>query len=442
MTQLFHIKTFGCQMNKHDSESISKILLNRGYEQTDTIEDAHIILINTCAVRDKAEEKALTLLGRLARLKRKRPDMIAGVIGCVAQEKGMKLFKRFPYLDLVLGPRNIYRIEEFLSQIKGGRERISSLDLACELAYFPNHNGYLKGRVKSFLKIMEGCNNFCSYCIVPLVRGRETSLPAKEIIDEAKYLVSQGIKEITLVGQNVNSYNTKNKALPTFPGLLKELDSITGLGRLRFTTSHPKDLSDELIGSFGELRSLCPHIHLPVQSGSDNILKLMNRGYTRGKYIGLIDRLRKTRPDITITSDMIVGFPGEREEDFEDSLRLMDEIEFDNLFSFMYSERPGIKALQLPGKIEKKERHRRLSILQERQRGITLSKNEVLEGTAQEILVEGPGKRGDVQLTGRTLGNKVVNFSARTDLKGQLVRVRIVKGLQNSLLGELVDGQD
>ncbi|NVM25686.1 MAG: radical SAM protein, partial [Desulfobacterales bacterium] len=214
MTQLFHIKTFGCQMNKHDSESISKILLNRGYEQTDTIEDAHIILINTCAVRDKAEEKALTLLGRLARLKRKRPDMIAGVIGCVAQEKGMDLFKRFPYLDLVLGPRNIYRIDEFLSQIKGGGERISSLDLACELAYFPNHNGYLKGRVKSFLKIMEGCNNFCSYCIVPLVRGRETSLPAKEIIDEAKYLVSQGVKEITLIGQNVNSYNAKNK--PTF----------------------------------------------------------------------------------------------------------------------------------------------------------------------------------------------------------------------------------
>jgi tRNA-2-methylthio-N6-dimethylallyladenosine synthase len=439
LSQLFHIKTFGCQMNKHDSDSISKILLNKGYEQADSIEDAHIILINTCAVRQKAEEKALTLIGRVAALKRKRPDVITGVIGCVAQEKGVYLLKRFPYLDLVLGPRNIYHIDEFLSQIKRGGERISCLDLACELTSFPNYNGYLKGMVKSFLKIMEGCDNFCSYCIVPYVRGRETSLPAKEIIEEAKHLVSQGIREITLIGQNVNSYNVKTKDLPTFPGLLRELDSIAGLERLRFTTSHPKDLSDELIGCFGQLTSLCPHIHLPVQSGSDKILKLMNRGYTRDKYIGLIERLRKTRPDITITSDMIVGFPGERERDFEDSLTLIEEIKFDNLFSFMYSERPGIKALHLPARIGRNEKHRRLSVVQERQRGITLSKNKVLDGTIQEVLVEGPGKRGDDQLTGRTLGNKVVNFPARTNLKGQLVRVKIVKGLQNSLLGELVD---
>jgi len=439
LTQLFHIKTFGCQMNKHDSDTISKILLDKGYRQADSIDDAHIILINTCAVREKAEEKALTLVGRLASSKRKRPDMIAGVIGCVAQEKGLNLFERFPYLDLVLGPRSIYHIDEFISQIKRARGKISSLDLACAPTYFPNYNGYLKGRVKSFLKIMEGCDNFCSYCIVPFVRGRETSIPGKAIIDEAKYLVSQEIKEITLIGQNVNSYNVKTQASPTFPGLLKELDSIAGLERLRFTTSHPKDLSGELIASFGELNNLCPHIHLPVQSGSDRILKLMNRGYTRDTYIGLIERLRKTRPDITVTSDMIVGFPGEKEKDFQDSLRLMEEIEFDNLFSFMYSERPGIKALQLPGKIGRKEKHRRLSILQERQRGITLSKNKLLEGTIQETLVEGPAKRGDDQLTGRTLGNKVVNFAARTDLKGQLVSVKIVKGLQNSLLGELVE---
>jgi len=439
VTQLFHIKTFGCQMNKHDSDSISKLLLDKGYKQTARIDDAHIILINTCTVREKAEEKALTLIGRLAPLKRKKPDMITGIIGCVAQEKGVNLLKRFPYLDLVIGPRNIYHMDEFLSKIKKVREKISSLDLACELTSFSKYNGYLKGRAARFVKIMEGCDNFCAYCIVPYVRGRETSLPAKEIIDEAKYLVGQGVKEITLIGQNVNSYNAKNKSLPTFPGLLKELDNIGGLKRLRFTTSHPKDLSDELIGSFGELKTLCPHIHLPVQSGSDNILKLMNRGYTRDKYIGLIEYLRKTRPDITITSDMIVGFPGEMEKDFEYSLRLIEEIEFDNLFSFKYSERPGTKALELPGKIGKKEKQRRLSILQERQRGITLSKNRLFEGTIQEILVEGPGKRGDDQLTGRTLGNKVVNFSARTNLKGQLLRVKILKGLQNSLLGELID---
>ena len=429
-------------MNERDSDSISQILVDKDYRQTESIDDADIILINTCAVRQKAEEKALTHIGRLSRVKRKRPDLIAGVIGCVAQERGIDLFERFPYLDLVLGPRNIYHMGKFLSQIKEGRRRIYSLDLASDPTSIPKCNGYLKGRVKSFLKIMEGCDNFCTYCIVPFVRGREASLPAEKIIDEAKYLVSQGIKEITLVGQNVNSYNAKYQALPTFPGLLRSLDSIAGLERLRFTTSHPKDLSDELIDLFAELKSLCPHIHLPVQSGSNKVLRLMNRRYTRDDYTDLIRRLRETRPDIAITSDMMVGFPGETERDFEDSLRLIEEIEFDSLFSFKYSERPGISALQLPEKIKEKEKQTRLSILQDRQRGITLSKNRSLEGTLQEILVEGPARRGDSQLTGRTLGNKVVNFPSRTDLKGRLVRVRIVQGLRNSLRGELVDRQN
>jgi len=440
LTQLFHIKTFGCQMNKHDSDSVGQILINEGYRQTDSIDDAHIILINTCAVRQKAEEKALTFIGRLSRLKRRKPDLITGVIGCVAQERGINLLKRFPYLDLVLGPRNIYQIDKFVSKVEKERERISSLELVGELTPFPKHNGYLKGRVTSFLKIMEGCDNFCTYCIVPFVRGRETSLPAEKIIDEAKYLVSQGIKEITLIGQNVNSYNVKSKALPTFPGLLSELDSIAGVERLRFTTSHPRDLSDELIDLFGGSKGLCPHIHLPVQSGSNNILKLMNRGYTIDRYIDLINRLRKTRPDISITSDIIVGFPGEMEGDFEDSLSLINEVKFDNIFSFKYSDRPGIKALELPGKIGEEEKQRRLSILQERQRGITLSKNRLVEGSIQEILIEGPAKRGDDYLTGRTLGNKVVNFFSKGNLKGRTVKVKIVKGFQNSLLGELVDG--
>jgi len=439
VTQLFHIKTFGCQMNKHDSTSLSQILINEGYGQTESIDDAHIVLVNTCTVRQKAEEKALTLIGRLSHLKAKKPDLIIGVIGCVAQQSGMDLFTRFPYLDLVLGPRNIHHVNRFLSQIKEQRERISSLDLACELTPFPKCNGYLKGRVTSFLKIMEGCDNFCAYCIVPFVRGRETSLPAARVIDQARYLVTQGIKEMTLIGQNVNSYNVKNRALPTFPGLLKELDTIAGLERLRFTTSHPKDLSGELIDLFAGSKSLCPHIHLPVQSGSTKILRLMNRGYTRDQYVDLIRRLRKTRPDIAITSDMVVGFPGETQEDFEDSLSLIEEVKFDNLFSFKYSERPGIKALQLPGAIGEKEKQRRLSILQDKQREITLSKNRLLEGTIQEILVEGPAKRGGGLLTGRALGNKVVNFPSRADLKGRLVRVKIDKGFQNSLLGELVD---
>jgi tRNA-2-methylthio-N6-dimethylallyladenosine synthase len=438
LPQLFYIKTFGCQMNKHDSDSISQILMNEGYQQSKNVGDADIVLVNTCAVREKAEKKALTVLGRLASLKQKKEDLITGVIGCVAQEQGIDLLKRFPHLDLILGPRNIHHIDRFIARIKKRRERISSLDLSGQITSLPKYSSSLKGRVTCFLKIMEGCDNFCSYCIVPFVRGRETSLSAQEVIDEANRLVRQGIKEITLIGQNVNSYNMSNGSGPTFTGLLKSLDSILGLKRLRFTTSHPKDISDDLISLFGELRTLSPHIHLPVQSGSDTILELMNRGYTTDTYISLIERLRKVRTDIAITTDMIVGFPGEGRRDFEDSLRLIEEVKFDNIFSFKYSERSGTRATCLPGKIEDPEKQKRLFLLQQRQKEITLGKNKSLEGTVQEVLVEGPGKRGSHQLSGRTPGNKVVNFFSTTDLKGELVLLKIIEGCQNSLLGEIV----
>ncbi len=438
LARSFYIKTFGCQMNKYDSDTISKILLNKGYKQTFNLNNAHIVLVNTCAVREKAEEKALSIIGRLSSLKEKRPDIITGVIGCVAQEKGANLLKRFTFLDLILGPRNIYHIDEFITKIEDGGGKVFSSDLTDSLIFFSKYNGYGKGRVSSFLKIMEGCDNFCTYCIVPFVRGRESSVPAQKIISEANYLIDQGIKEITLIGQNVNSYNVKNKERPTFPELLKELDKIEGLERLRFVTSHPKDLSDELITSFGKLGSLCPQIHLPFQSGSNNILKLMNRGYTRYNYIDLIRRLREVRPDIAITSDVIVGFPGEDVKDFEETLKLIEDIKFDNLFSFKYSERPGTKAMHLPEKVGAQEKQKRLSRLQERQREITLSKNKVLEDTTQEILVEGPSKRGYTQLQGRTLGNKIVNFHSKINLTGKLVKVKITKGFQNSLFGELI----
>jgi tRNA-2-methylthio-N6-dimethylallyladenosine synthase len=425
-------------MNEHDSHSISQILVNRGYSQAEDMNNAHIILINTCAVRKKAEQKALGLVGRLAAFKKRNPDLITGIVGCVAQARGTQLLKDFPFLDLVVGPRSINRIHEFLCGIEQGRERISCLDLMDKPTIINCYNGYLSNKIKSFVKVMEGCDNFCSYCIVPYVRGRETSVPAKDIIAHATHLVSQGIKEITLIGQNVNSYNLKPKKRPLFPGLLAQLDTIPGLKRIRFTTSHPKDLSDDLIGLFGTLRTLCPHIHLPVQSGSDKILRDMNRNYTRTDYLDLIERLRKARPDIAITSDMIVGFPGETRHDFEDSLRLIEEVKFDNIYSFKYSDRLGTKAVQLRGKIAEKEKQRRLALLQERQREITLSKNQLLEGSIQEVLVEGPSKRGRNQLNGRSLGNKVVNFWCNGQLAGELVSVRIVEAFQNSLWGELI----
>jgi len=435
---LFYLKTFGCQMNKHDSDSVSQILLNEGYRQSQTIEDAQIILINTCAVRKKAEDKVLTLIGRLAPLKQKNPDLITGVLGCVAQNQGVDLLRRFPHLDLVIGPRNIHQIDELISKISKERNKVSSLDLTGEICEFPKYNGYLKGKVTCFLKVMEGCDNFCSYCIVPFVRGRETSLPATTIIDRAHQLIRQGIREITLIGQNVNSYNVKNKAEPSFAGLLMALDGIPSLQRLRFMTSHPKDLSDELISLFGELKTLCPHIHLPVQSGSDAVLRRMNRGYTTGQYRSLIEKLRSARPDIAVSSDMIVGFPGETDVDFQDSLNLIEEVRFDNLFSFRYSDRRGTKATSLPNKVGEMEKQERLSLLQERQRQITLAKNKSLEGTVQTVLEEGPAKHGGEQRSGRTPGNKVVNFVSRTNLTGALVRIKIIKGFQNSLFGEFV----
>lgn len=424
-------------MNKYDSDTIRKILLNKGYTAVSDMNNAQLVLINTCAIREKAEEKALSTIGRLAGLKKQNPDMIAGVIGCVAQEKGAKIFKKFPFVDLMLGPRNIYCVDKYISKVIDDKARASSFGINNPENYFIKNNRYLNGKVKSFLKIMEGCDNFCSYCIVPFVRGRETSVPADQIISEVKYLVMQGIKEITLIGQNVNSYNVKNKALPSFADLLKAIDKIDGLSRLRFVTSHPKDLSDRIIDSFGKLKSLCSHIHLPVQSGSDRILKLMNRQYSVDYYNDLVVRLKKTRPDISITSDIIVGFPGETESDFEDTLKLMDKVEFDNIFSFKYSERSGTKALELSEKVGEEEKQRRLSILQEKQKKITLYKNRMLEGTIQEILVEGHGKKGSNQFTGRTLGNKVVNFFSKEDLTGETIEVLITGGCQNSLRGEL-----
>jgi len=438
VTPSFYLKTFGCQMNKHDSDSVSQILLNEGYRQSQAIEDAQIILINTCAVRQKAEDKALTLIGRLAPLKQKNPDLITGVLGCVAQNQGVDLLRRFPHLDLVIGPRNVHHIDELISKMRKERNKISSLDLTNGIYLFPKYNGYLKGKVTCFVKIMEGCDNFCSYCIVPFVRGRETSLPATTIIERAHQLVREGVREITLIGQNVNSYNVKDKAGPSFAGLLRALDQISGLQRLRFTTSHPKDLSDELIDLFGGLKTLCPHIHLPVQSGSNAVLRRMNRGYTAEQYRTLIKKLRRTRPDIAISSDMIVGFPGETEKDFQDSLRLIEEVEFDNLFSFRYSDRRGTKATGLPDKVVEAEKQERLSLLQERQRQITLAKNEFLEGTVQTVLEEGPAKHGGEQRSGRTPGNKVVNYVSTTDLTGALVRIKVIKGFQNSLFGEFV----
>ena len=434
-TRTFFIETMGCQMNEYDSDSLAQSLIRNGIYPVNDPKDASIILINTCTVRAKPEQKAYSLLGRMSALKRRNLKIILGIVGCLAQQQGTDLMKRFPELDLVMGPRELGKIQEVLEKIYTDRNKIVAINL--EQAPFPRIfcQGYFSGRVTGYISIMEGCNNFCSYCIVPFVRGKEISRSPHEILAEAKSLLSEGIKDITLLGQNVNSYNWEEWEEWDFSSLLNEVSKLDGLFRLRFTTSHPKDLSDELIQCFGSISNLCPHIHLPFQAGSNSILQQMRRGYTRERYLELISKLRDIKPSIAITSDVMVGFPGELEEDFGMTLDLINHVQFDGLFSFKYSDRIGTLAEKIKDKVEDSEKARRLKVLQTIQKQITLNKNKALEGRKVEVLVEGQSKKGE-QLTGRTKSNKIVNFNCKKSRIGHLVEVTIKQGCLNSLIGE------
>jgi tRNA-2-methylthio-N6-dimethylallyladenosine synthase len=429
----------GCQMNEYDSDYLGQVLVSSNFLPTDDPKQADVILINTCTVRAKAAQKAFSLLGRMVPLKKRNPELILGITGCLAQQEGSSLMQRFPDLDLVLGTRKKDRFESFLNRVLTSREKIVSVDMDSPLVSPLQNNGYFKGRIKSYISVIEGCNNFCSYCIVPYVRGREVSRPPEEILYEARQLVSQGIQEITLLGQNVNSYKW-DKAYG-FSSLLREMNEIKGLARIRFTTSHPKDLSDDLINLFAELENLCPHIHLPFQAGSNRVLKLMNRRYARERYIELIEKLRLVRPEIAITSDVMVGFPQESDEDFQMTLDLIEKIEFDNLYSFKYSDRKGTLAEKMEGKVDDPEKSFRLKTLQRLQNDISVSKNQMLKGAQLEVLVEGYSKRSG-QLTGRTPSNKVVNFNNNNNLIGRLVNVEIQHASANSLKGKMTKMND
>jgi tRNA-2-methylthio-N6-dimethylallyladenosine synthase len=432
----FFVTTMGCQMNEYDSRYLAETLLEMGYAQVDRPEDASVVLINTCSVRAKADQKAFSLVGRMSRLKKKRRDLILAVVGCVAQKEGYSLIRRFPQVDLVMGPREIGGFPSFLKRIERNHEKIVANHLDSTAPRPHRGQGSHAGKVTSCISIMQGCNNFCSYCIVPFVRGREVSRPREEILHEARRLVSQGVREITLLGQNVNSYRWEGTRGSDFASLLREMSKLKGLLRLRFTTSHPKDLSPELIRCFDELECLCPHLHLPVQAGSNRILRAMRRGYTRESYLELIEKLRRVRPDVAITSDVMVGFPGESEHDFELTLDLVKGIEFDALFSFKYSDREGTLAEKMEGKTEESVKEARLGSLQSLQKQITLKKNRLLEGSTVDVLVEGQSKKGG-QLSGRTGTNKVVNFLCNGNHLGDIVSLKIRRGYVNSLCGEI-----
>jgi tRNA-2-methylthio-N6-dimethylallyladenosine synthase len=434
--KLLYLETFGCQMNVSDSEKIVSLLKEIGYQRTDDLSTADMIIMNTCCVRAKAEQKLYSYLGRLKGLKKEKKRLIIGIGGCIAQQEGERLLGKIPYLDIVFGTHNLYSVPEMVRAAEKGQRiaNVDFLDNETRLDLFPQSED--DGTVSRFVTIMQGCDNFCSYCIVPYVRGREISRRSGEIIDEIKQFADQGVKEVTLLGQNVNSYGLNTHGELDFAALLHKVAAIEGIKRIRFTTSHPKDISESLIACFAELPKLCGHIHLPAQSGSDEILNLMERGYNRNQYLEKIARLKSARPNIQITGDMIVGFPGERVEDFKQTLSLMEEVEYADLFSFIFSVRPETKAAGFTDDLPYREKQERLSSLQNLQRKVTLKRNKSLVGTFQEVLMEGKSKRGD-QLFGRTDGNRIVNCEADSSLISSFVMVKITRAFQNSLQGEL-----
>jgi len=456
MSKKLYINTIGCQMNVYDSEQIEIALKRLGYTTTRSIESADLIIVNTCAIREKAEQKAFSFLGRLTRLKNKNHRLIVGVGGCVAQQYGRKILKRMPHVDLIFGPNALMRLPAAIRKIENQRCRIVDVNLN-EIIEEGKPQSIKKheASVSKFVTIMRGCDNFCAYCVVPHVRGRETSRNPDLIVTEVESLVGAGVREVTLLGQNVNSYG-KKEGLCSFSELLSRANAIDGLSRIRFTTSHPKDLSDDLIQAFSQLEKLCSHIHLPVQSGSDRILKRMNRKYTRSEYLGKVADLRRSCPDISITSDIIVGFPGETEADFEATLDLIRGMQYDSLFVFNYSDRPSAPSRKFPDKVDDREKAQRLQHVLDLQASISAKINRQMVGRQEPVLVEGLSKRQqnddhvssgqDMQWSGRTRCNKIVNFAVdetistdSIDIVGKTLDVRIERALSHSLWGKCVE---
>jgi tRNA-2-methylthio-N6-dimethylallyladenosine synthase len=435
----FYLETFGCQMNVVDSEQIVDLVQRLGYKQIDGPDRADLIILNTCSIRARAERKVYGHLGRFKPLKQQRPGLILAVCGCVAQQEGQRMLEKVPYLDIVCGTHNVHLLGDMVRDVEERRARRAEVDFLGadeRRSLFPERKPV--DEVTRFVTVIQGCDNFCTYCIVPHVRGREVSRPAAEVLREVRILVEQGVREITLIGQNVNSYGRKEGDEISFAALLKQVDAVDGLERIRFMTSHPKDLSDELVDCFGELDKLCKHIHLPVQAGGDAVLKAMRRGYTREQYLERIARLRQVCPDIRITSDVIVGFPGETGDDFEQTIDLLRQARFAEIYSFIFSPRPGTAAADLPDDTPeevKQERFDRMLALQDE---ITLGYHREDVGKVLPVLVEGSSRRGGGQLFGRTTWNRIVNFDGDRGLIGRIVPVRLTRAYRNSHLGKLV----
>ncbi len=442
-----HIYTIGCQMNLYDSEKLYTVLKELGYEKTELLDEADIVVCNTCSIRQKAQDKAFSFLGRMAGKKKKKPHLITIMAGCVAQQEKDAVFKRVPGLDIVLGTQAVSRLARHIKSIQSGDRQITDVDGSDQifetLPFFESKGELAASR---FVTIMQGCDNYCTYCVVPYVRGRERSRTPQSIVKEISSLADSAVKEVVLLGQNVNSYGQKEK-ICSFAQLLEKIAAIDGIKRIRFATSHPKDLSDELICAIQEIPKVCNHLHLPVQSGSDAVLKKMNRGYTRATYLERITSLRQRCPGIALTSDMIVGFPSETRWDFQQTLSLVRDVEFDGLFAFAYSDRPNAPAAKFPDAVDEKEKMARLNELLDFQETITKKKNQAMVGNIETVLVEGHSLKkrhqtedeadGRPQMSGRCESAKIVHFCAEDLVPGDLVSIKIDKAYPHSLWGIL-----
>lgn len=440
MTKKLHIKTWGCQMNEYDSSKMADLLdSTHGYQLTDDAAEADVLLLNTCSIREKAQEKVFHQLGRWRALKEKKPDLIIGVGGCVASQEGAHIRERAPYVDMIFGPQTLHRLPEMLTKLSGNRSPIIDVSFP-EIEKFDRLPEPRAEGPTAFVSIMEGCNKYCTYCVVPYTRGEEVSRPADDIILEIAQLAAQGVREINLLGQNVNAYRAVNHDGQeySFAELLRLVASIDGIDRLRFTTSHPIEFTDDIVAVYEDTPELVSFLHLPVQSGSDRVLTMMKRAHTAIEYKSLIRKIRKARPDILISSDFIVGFPGETEADFEQTMKLIAEIGFDMSYSFVFSARPGTPAADMPDDVPEEEKKQRLYILQERINQQAMQYSRQMLGTTQRILVEGLSRKSVMELSGRTENNRVVNFEGTPDLIGKFVDVEITDVNPNSLRGKLL----
>ncbi|MGF1897541.1 tRNA (N6-isopentenyl adenosine(37)-C2)-methylthiotransferase MiaB [Vibrio alginolyticus] len=440
MSKKLLIKTWGCQMNEYDSSKMADLLnAANGYELTEEPEEADVLLLNTCSIREKAQEKVFHQLGRWKTLKDKKPGVVIGVGGCVATQEGDHIRERAPYVDVIFGPQTLHRLPEMIKQSQSDDAPVMDISFP-EIEKFDRLPEPRAEGATAFVSIMEGCSKYCTYCVVPYTRGEEVSRPMDDVLFEIAQLAEQGVREVNLLGQNVNAYRgpMHDDEICSFAELLRLVASIDGIDRIRFTTSHPLEFTDDIIAVYEDTPELVSFLHLPVQSGSDRILTMMKRPHTAIEYKSIIRKLRKARPDIQISSDFIVGFPGETDKDFQDTMKLIKDVDFDMSFSFIFSPRPGTPAADYPCDVSEQVKKERLYELQQTINAQAMRYSRLMLGTEQRVLVEGPSKKNLMELRARTENNRVVNFEGSADLIGQFVDVKIVDVFANSLRGELV----